>query len=123
MRLPHIQACGMWPQFEGAAMSEEPQDWDQNDIEPGSGGPAWTNYVRNIREHLGLTQKAMAQHLGMSLRAYSDVENGVSECRMIHMLAAERIALRIAKQRERPFLAPPSVRGDAMIFRRASRPA
>lgn len=61
-------------------------------------------YVASLRKQMNLTQQEMANHLGMSVRAYSDVENGVSECRLIHMLAVERITLQQAKIQEDPAL-------------------
>lgn len=70
-----------------------------------SAGPQFNHeasrlYVISIRERLGFTQQAMADRLGMSLRAYHDVEGGASKCRPIHVLAAERISLQEAKLRE-----------------------
>ncbi|MBB2965182.1 helix-turn-helix transcriptional regulator [Methylobacterium sp. R2-1] len=59
-------------------------------------------YLVHLREKLGLTQKTMADGLGMSLRAYSDLENGKSAVRTIHVLAAERLTLRVAQTLDDP---------------------
>ena len=61
-------------------------------------------YVTGLRKKMNLTQQEMADHLGMSVRAYSDVENGVSECRLIHLLAVERITIKQAWMKDDPKL-------------------
>lgn len=71
-----------------------------------------------IRKGLGFTQNAMANQLGMSLRAYNDIETGISKARTIHVLAAERVALINAVLKEAPELAPLEVRQDAIDLAR-----
>lgn len=61
-------------------------------------------YVVSLRRKLDLTQQELASSLGMSVRAYSDIETGISECRQIHMLAVERITLQQAKIQGDPTL-------------------
>ncbi len=65
-------------------------------------GPS-SSYLIDIRERLEFTQAAMADALGMSRRAYSDLETGKSEIRQIHLDAAERVALREARSHASPF--------------------
>lgn len=67
-----------------------------------------------LRKELSLTQQEMAAKLDMALRSYQAIEAGESEYRTIHRLAAERIALMIAVDRNAPMLAPPMVRDDAI---------
>lgn len=57
---------------------------------------AYQSYLIHLRGKLGATQRTMADMLGMSLRAYSDLENGKASVRTIHVLAAERLTLRAA---------------------------
>ncbi|HTT82174.1 MAG TPA: helix-turn-helix transcriptional regulator [Rhizomicrobium sp.] len=66
-----------------------------------------------LRGRLGWTQAQMADAIGLTLRAYSSVENGHAELRQLHALAAERVALSEAAARGEPSLAPASVRRDA----------
>jgi DNA-binding XRE family transcriptional regulator len=67
-----------------------------------------------IRKGLDFTQTAMADLLGMSLRAYQALEAGESTVRPIHILAAERAAMMNAVLKGSPMLAPESVRADAL---------
>lgn len=69
-------------------------------------------YLIALRKGLDLRQSEMADALGMGLRAYSDLETGKSECRPIHVLAAERITLRLAAERRDASLLPAPVRDD-----------
>ena len=63
--------------------------------------------LKATRERLRKTQNEMADLLGMSLRAYSDIENGVSKCRQIHFWAAERLSVYHARMTgDRKLLAP-----------------
>lgn len=73
----------------------------------------WRADLIRIRTMLGLTQAQMAHDLDMSLRAYSDLENGVSKTRQLHLMAAERLALFKAHQQQNVSLLPFSVRRDA----------
>jgi transcriptional regulator with XRE-family HTH domain len=67
-----------------------------------------------LRKELGLTQQVMADRLDMAIRSYQSIESGESEYRYIHRLAAERVALAIAVDKNDPSLAPASVRQDAL---------
>jgi DNA-binding XRE family transcriptional regulator len=68
----------------------------------------------DLRKSLGLTQQEMAGHLDLALRSYQAIEAGDSAYRLIHRLAAERIALMLAVDMQKPTLAPPAVRRDAV---------
>jgi DNA-binding XRE family transcriptional regulator len=68
----------------------------------------------DLRNSLGLTQQEMAGHLDLALRSYQAIESGESAYRLIHRLAAERVALMIAVDTQRPMLVPASVRRDAV---------
>jgi DNA-binding XRE family transcriptional regulator len=68
----------------------------------------------SLRKELGLTQQQMANELDMALRSYQSIEAGESEYRVIHRLAAERVALTIAAKMSAPMLAPLQVRDDAI---------
>src|SRR5215471_13414721 len=72
-----------------------------------------------LRKSLGLTQAELADHLDMSLKAYADIENGNSSLRQVHVFAIERIALKIAAERDEPMLAPEVVRREALKVVRA----
>jgi DNA-binding XRE family transcriptional regulator len=67
-----------------------------------------------LRKDMGLTQQQMANELDMALRSYQSIEAGESEYRLIHRLAAERVALAIAADKKAPMLAPQPVRDDAI---------
>jgi|GEM_PF-1315172 len=67
-----------------------------------------------IRKNCGLTQQGMAAKLGMSIRAYQGLEAGESAVRLIHILAAERVALAVAVTDKRFDICPASVRRDAL---------
>lgn len=49
--------------------------------------------LAHLRRDLKLTQEQMAEELGLSRRAYIDIETGTAAFRKLHALAAERIAL------------------------------
>lgn len=68
--------------------------------------------LHQLRQHLKLTQEQMAEELGLSRRAYIDVETGKATYRKLHMLAAERVALAHASLGD-PTIAPFSVREEA----------
>ncbi|MFY9294022.1 MAG: helix-turn-helix transcriptional regulator [Methylorubrum rhodinum] len=65
-----------------------------------------------LRKNLDLTQAEMAASLGLSMRAWNDIENGRSEARKIHTLATERAALRMAAERGKVDLVPGSIIDD-----------
>src|SRR5260370_21092526 len=73
----------------------------------------------DLRESLRLSQQQMADRLDMALRSYQGIEAGESEYRTIHKLAAERVALSIAADRQDPALAPASITEDAIAVVRA----
>jgi transcriptional regulator with XRE-family HTH domain len=56
-------------------------------------------FVR-LRRLMGLSQSDMAQELGLSLRGVQNIENGESPLRRIHVLAAERIAIKFGIERK-----------------------
>ena len=70
--------------------------------------------LKTFRERAGLKQVEMAELVGMSLRAYQDVETGVSGFRAVHVAAVERVSLRLAVERKDIGLALPSIRRDAL---------
>ncbi len=49
--------------------------------------------LRAIRKRLGLTQGGFAAELGLSLRAYQDLEGGATPVRRLHELAVSAVAL------------------------------
>ncbi|MGF6253801.1 helix-turn-helix domain-containing protein [Ensifer sp. LBL] len=67
-----------------------------------------------MRKSWGWTQNTMANQLGMSLRAYQDIENERAALRPIHVLAVERVALAHAALTEQPDHAPSNVQDDAL---------
>lgn len=71
-----------------------------------------------LRKSLDLTQAEMAGRVGLGLRAYQDIEAGVSKLRPIHAHAAERAALTLAVERANPMLAPAAVRREALDLAR-----
>jgi len=71
-----------------------------------------------FRDLLGLTQTAMAERIGLGLRAYQDIEGGASKLRPIHVAAAERAGLALAVERRNPMLAPVAVRREALELAR-----
>jgi DNA-binding XRE family transcriptional regulator len=71
-----------------------------------------------FRKGLGLTQTEMAGRVGLSLRAYQEIEGGASKVRPLHVAAAERAALTLAVERGEPMLAPVSVRREALELAR-----
>lgn len=76
--------------------------------------------LSTLRERLGWTQAELAAALGMTWRAYNDLENGRSEIRKVYSLALERIALHEAAERGEATIAPASVRHDALNVSRAN---
>ncbi len=55
-----------------------------------------------MRKTFGLTQTEWGSSLGLSLRAVQEIENGSTKLRELHVLAAERAALKIAAARGEP---------------------
>ena len=79
-------------------------------------GDAYRAYIAHLRDRLDFTQEKMAGALGMSLRAYSDIENGVSKCRKVHVWAAERLSIREARERGDAALMAESVKQDLSLM-------
>jgi DNA-binding XRE family transcriptional regulator len=52
--------------------------------------------LKELRRTCKLSQGEMAARLGLSLRAYQDIETGASPYRKLHRLAVERLALELA---------------------------
>jgi len=75
-------------------------------------------YLISIRKALGFTQDEMSGWIGLSKRAYSDLETGKTPVRGIHVHAAERVALAVAVQSNDPMMAPASVRKEAIELAR-----
>lgn len=73
---------------------------------------AFRAYLIEMRGNLEYTQADMAHGLGLSLRAYSDLETGASKCRQIHIMAAERLTLFRAYQAGDPAVLGKWVRRD-----------
>ena len=69
-----------------------------------------------LRQAMGSTQTDMARGIGLSLRAYQDIENGEGALRRRHQLAIERYALDEAVGNGNPMLAPADVRRSALRF-------
>ncbi len=67
----------------------------------------------DLRFDLGLTQEEIAKEIGLSRRAYLDIETGKAAFRRIHQLAAERVALTY-EAKEKPSVAS-SLTGATII--------
>lgn len=72
--------------------------------------------LKALRKALGLTQAAMGDEMGLSLRAYTDVEKTVSDLRRDHQMVAELVSLRQAVAKRDLNLALPEVRKLAMDY-------
>jgi len=70
--------------------------------------------LKALRDRAGITQAEMADLIGLSHRAYQDVEAGASKLRNLHALAVERVSLALALSQGNIDLALPSVRRDAL---------
>lgn len=46
------------------------------------------NALRDLRDSVGVTQSTMAEHMGVPLRTYEDLEAGHSKIRPVHLNAA-----------------------------------
>lgn len=66
------------------------------------------------RKAMGMTQTALAERLGMSMRQVQNIESGAGELRIVHALAMERVSLAVAVASGDWQVAVPSVRRDAM---------
>lgn len=73
------------------------------------------NDMRARREALQFTQNQMADHLGITRRAYQMIEaDGEGEVRGVYRVASERVSLWRALELKNPMLAVESVRADAL---------
>lgn len=73
--------------------------------------------MKALREAAGLTQKEMAERIGLGLSAYQDLEADDPHWKKFkarHQLALERASLTLALERGDINLAMPSVRRDAL---------
>lgn len=80
------------------------------------------NLVR-IRRALGLSQTAMAQAMGLSMRTLQDIEaeHGETEVKLRHALLVERVSLSEAVRQGNPALACASIERDARELARLER--
>lgn len=71
--------------------------------------------LTRLRTDLGLTQTGMARAMGLSMRAYQDIEalDDEADLRERHKLLAERCSLSVAVRRRDPMLAVASIRREA----------
>jgi transcriptional regulator with XRE-family HTH domain len=71
--------------------------------------------LHELRKAAGLTQQEFADRMGLGLRAYNEAERHKGEpIRVLHAVAAERVALRIAAEKHDLMLAPATVRADVV---------
>lgn len=70
--------------------------------------------LKALRKSLGLTQAQMGKEMGLSLRAYTDVETSPADLRQIHQMAAALVSLKQAVAQRRLDLAQPEVRALAL---------
>lgn len=66
-----------------------------------------------LRKSLGLTQAEMAEGMGLSHRAYQNVEAGPG-IRKMHAVAATWVAMVVAVEKAEPMLAPAPARKIAL---------
>lgn len=62
-----------------------------------------------LRKAAGLTQSEAAALMGVAMRAYQDIEGGISKVRAIHVNALERGLLNLSAERGDLSFVPPSV--------------
>ncbi|GJD31521.1 hypothetical protein PMNALOAF_2780 [Methylobacterium adhaesivum] len=70
--------------------------------------------LTEIRTRLGWPQVAMAQAMGLSLRAYQALEAGETPIRQIHLLAAERVSMHHACIQGRPEITTGTIRSECL---------
>jgi transcriptional regulator with XRE-family HTH domain len=70
-----------------------------------------------FRKNTECTQAELANLIGLSLRAYQELESSNTSIRAVHVLALERAAEKIAVARSNPMLAPQNVRSDAIALK------
>jgi len=81
-----------------------------------------TDELVALRKTLGLTQAEMAAEMGLSPRAYHDLESGSGPIPRRTRNAAERVSLRIAVLKENPDLAAAEIRLEATELAAMIRP-
>jgi transcriptional regulator with XRE-family HTH domain len=74
------------------------------------------DYLIKTRKAAKLTQDEMAGFMGLSKRAYSDLETGKTPVRGIHVAAADRVSLLIAVTTNDPMAATPMIRKEALVL-------
>ena len=84
------------------------------------GIPTEGQVLFSTRQKLHLSQTEMAERLGLSLRAYQDLEKSAT-VRKAYKLATEFIAMQIAVERAQPELATPQGRTLAKELANARR--
>lgn len=72
--------------------------------------------IKTLRGRMDATQAEMARLIGLSLRAYQDLEAGSSQIKRYHLLAMERASMQIAVKNKDPMTAAPAAREDARII-------
>ena len=72
--------------------------------------------LKAFRDRSKLTQRDMADLMGLGLSAYQDIETELSKFKPRHQLALERASLRLACERQDINLALPAIRRDALDF-------
>ena len=76
--------------------------------------------LRPLRQKLQWTQAVMAAAIGLTLRAYCDLESGKTRWRKLHELAFERLLMREAARRGRPHMVNAALRRDVEdLFKQA----
>lgn len=75
-------------------------------------------HLKALRKAFGLTQAAMGEEMGLSLRAYTDLEKTTSDIRRDHQMVAELVSLRQAVAKRDLNLALPEVRKMALEYAR-----
>jgi len=73
--------------------------------------------MKGLRLKAGLTQAEMAEHMGLGKTAYVDLESDDPDWKKFkarHLLALERVSLRLAIERGDINYALPAVRRDAL---------
>jgi transcriptional regulator with XRE-family HTH domain len=73
-------------------------------------------YLVKTRKAAKLTQDEMAGFMGLSKRAYSDLELGKTPVRGIHIAAADRVSLLIAVMTNDPMAATQMIRKEALAL-------
>ncbi|GLK69194.1 hypothetical protein [Hansschlegelia plantiphila] len=70
--------------------------------------------IVQLRRNLQMTQRELAEQLGMNIRSWQEVEAGKTKIKEIHELALERVALRRAAETDNPSFMPAGLKADAL---------